>query len=450
MGTNGRKARRMKLAWYTPYSQRSAIGLFSKEVVTALLDLGHDVTIVRSETSDAVCSKNCRDANCEIISAESIDAHVTDYLSQFDCVLYNVGNHYQNHSYCLSHQQKVPGITLLHDYILHNLLIEWLTKSGSHSYFDALMAEAGREAVMCYKDASDNLEKKWFMSRCADYPVLRFAMQSTLGVVTHAEFYSSVCRAQLQCPVTSIPLAYCCANEKQLELPKPTESRLALLTIGDVNANKRCEAVITALSESSELSSRWQYRIVGNVRKTQEEKLLQLARSGKHPVDVVLLGKVDDRTLQDELKNSNAIACLRFPIIEGASASVIVSLASARPTLVSDGGSFREIPDKFVYRVCQPNETVDIQRHLKNIAKDYPTAIAKASTARNWAIERHSGIQYANSLIPFITEVVESGSILKLADTVATYLANWHCSPDIPTIQQVEVATTSLFGKIVA
>ncbi|AMV31365.1 Glycosyl transferases group 1 [Pirellula sp. SH-Sr6A] len=438
----------MKLAWYTPYSQRSAIGLFSKEVVTALLELGHDVTIVRSESADSAAWKTSRDAICEIISAASINPNVDDYLSRFDCVLYNVGNHYQNHSYCLSHQEKVPGITLLHDYILHNLLIEWLTQSRSHSYLDALMTESGREAVTCYKDASDDLENKWFMSRAADHPVLRFAMQSTLGVVTHAEFYSAVCRSQLQCPVKSIPLAYCCTYEKQIALPQPPDSRFVLLTIGDVNANKRCEAVITALSESGDLSSRWQYRIVGNVSKAQEEKLLKLARNGKYPVDVILLGKVDDTTLQHEIKNSHAIACLRFPIIEGASASVIVSLASARPTLVSDGGSFAEIPEKLVYRVRQHTENADIQRQLTNIAMDYRSAVTRSLNARNWATQRHSGMQYAKSLIPFIAEVINSSPILKLVDSAATHLANWHCSPDIPTVYQVEAETTCLFGNV--
>jgi hypothetical protein len=438
----------MKLAWYTPYSRRSAIALFSKEVVSSLLELGHEVTIIRSEAAHSDSMKTSRERVCEVITAESIDSNVTDYLGGFDCVLYNIGNHLGNHYYCLPHQAQMPGITVLHDYILHNLLIEWLQQHNNESYLDKLNAEAGKDAVQSYQAASDDLSRKWFMSQCADFPVLRFAMKSTLGVVTHAKFYASMCSSRLQCPVTTIPLAFCVANERKLELPKFKHLPMRLITIGDANVNKRFESVIQAIGESKDLSSTWQYRIVGGISKSYEELLTKLALGGRYPVDLVILGKVDDSALHQELENSHAIACLRYPIIEGASASAIVSLASARPTLVSGGGCYGEIPDECIYRVRHSHEFGDIQKQLAAISSDYGRAIAKAQAARSWSVERHSGRQYVKSLLPFIDKVAKASPCLQLADTVSTYLSNWKVSPQLPLIDRIDAESTALFGEL--
>jgi len=438
----------MKLAWYTPYSSQSAIGLFSREVVASLLQLGHQVTIVRSESLNSEWSRTSRECICEVITAESIDKKVREYLRDFDAVIFNIGNHLTNHYYCLGHQTLVPGITLLHDYILHNLLIEWLNEQGSQTYVDVLRSEAGDEAVRHYQAASDDLSRKWFMSRAAEFPVLRFAMAQTHGVVAHADFYASLCEARLHCPVTTIPLAFGFATEAELTPPRPG-NRLNLVTIGDVNVNKRCESVIQAISSSQELSSTWQYRIVGNFSKSYGELLMKLARTGEHPVDLVLLGKVDDATLHRELRDSHAIACLRQPTIEGASASVIVSLVSARPTLVSDSGCYAEIPDDIIYRVRRYSELGDIAMHLNAIRGNFDQACAKGLSARSWATQRHSGMQYAKSLLPFIERVLDVGPSLELADTISSHLSAWHCGPDLAFIDRIQLESTKIFGDMV-
>ena len=36
-------------------------------------------------------------------------ARVAKNLSQYDLVIYNVGDHYDNHTYCFQHQPIVPG-----------------------------------------------------------------------------------------------------------------------------------------------------------------------------------------------------------------------------------------------------------------------------------------------------------------------------------------------------
>jgi len=163
---------------------------------------------------------------------------------------------------------------------------------------------------------------------------------------------------------------------------------------------------------------------------------------------LVILGKVESPVLEAELEHANAISCLRFPIIEGASASVVLSLASGRPTLVSDGGSYAEIPDELVYRVRMHREVEMVREHLSAIAKDYDAAVLRADASRSWAVSRHSGRHYAEMLLPFIELVQSERPIIELSDEIGECLTAWKCPVDSPTIDRVDSAVETLFENI--
>lgn len=449
MGANGRKVSSMRLAWYTPYSQFSAIGAFSREIIVALQKMGHEIVLIRCEMQQSEVAKTQATTVCEIVHASSIESDLENYLHGFDMVIYNVGNHLPNHFYALEHQVRVPGITILHDYILHNLLAEWACCPGKNTYRDVLYAEAGEEAIAEYDEAlRGDVQRDWYMSKATRHPVLRFAVQGTLGIVTHANFYRFVADYLVHCPVATIPLAYPCEFESNLSKPTKKHQKLRLITIGDVNVNKLCEPVITSIGSCASLSSTWQYRIVGKVTRSYEKHLRQLAQSCDYPVDLAILGKVEASVLEAELEKANAISCLRFPIIEGASASVVLSLASGRPTLVSDGGSFAEIPDELVYRVRIPREVNMVREHLTAIATDYDAAVRRAGASRSWAVARHSGKNYAEMLLPFIELVHGERPILELSDEIGECLKSWECPADSPTIDRVDRAIETLFSNL--
>ncbi len=436
----------MKLAWYTPYSQYSAIGAFSREVVTALIEKGHAVTIIRCEKPNSCVSKTEAPHVTKLVNASSFQHDVPGFLADFDVVVYNVGNHFSNHYFSIEHQRQVPGVTLLHDYMLHHLLAEWCEEDENRSYLDVLAHEAGADSVLAFHAAAKNdIQKDWYMSNAARYPVLRFAMANTLGVVTHADFYSESTRKLLHCPVTTIPLAYPHRSETELETPTRTNGKLTLLTIGDVNINKRCESIIKSIASSPELAKHWRYRIAGRVTKTYGAHLMRLASEREVCVELDLLGAVDDAQLNAEVAKANAISCLRFPIIEGASASVVTSLASGRPTLVSQGGCYDEIPDSMVFRVAIDSELDSIQKHLMHIADNYEMTVFQAAKARAWVKKRHSGNHYATSLCSFLDSTIAEFPVIELADQIAENLSQWNWQSDCPVVNQLDGVINHLF-----
>ncbi len=443
---NRGKVGSMKLAWYTPYSKYSAIGAFSREVISALLEKGHQVTTIRSEKPQSHVSKTEASRVGPLEYAHSFDAHAEQYLSKFDLVIYNLGNHFANHYYAIEHQQRVPGVTILHDYMLHHLLYEWCSEDPTRSYCRVLSEEAGANALADYHTAAaHDIQKDWYMSAATKHPVLRFAAANTLGVITHADFYHKSTARLLHCPVTTIPLAYPQNIEREFPPPTISDSKLQLLTIGDVNPNKRCESIVRALASHPWLASKWQYRIAGGVSKSYAEHLKQIARSGAAKVDLELLGSIDDKSLAREMKNANAIACLRFPIIEGASASIISSLASGRPTLVSCGGCYDEIPESLVMRVPIETEAQAIHEHLEFITEHYEESVKRAHKAKQWALTRHNGDSYATAMEGFLGESMPELFLASFADQISEYLSQWNWTSKGPIVDRVDLEMNALF-----
>ncbi|MEQ1828682.1 MAG: hypothetical protein ABL921_22155 [Pirellula sp.] len=436
----------MKIAWYTPYSTYSAIGAFSREVIRSLHQMDHEVITVRCESPNSSLLKSEAVAVGRLMRAIDIDQHVEEFLEGFDAVVYNIGNHLHNHHFAIEHQKRVPGVTILHDFLLHHLLSEQCSQSNGPSYEEILVEEAGLDAVNAFREAAlGSIQTDWYMSKASEFPVLRFAIAKTLGVVTHADFYRESTRRILNCPITTIPLAYPQQMEASLELPKKTMGRMRLLTIGDVNTNKRCESIIRAIGGSSELAANWEYRIAGSITKNFRDHLHHLAKSVPFPVELCSLGKVDDQTLKAEVESTHAISCLRHPIIEGASASVIVALSSGRPTLVSDGGCYAEIPNTLVFRVTVAKEIEDIGKRLSEIFNNYNAAIQISTAARSWSLHRHSGGAYARELVPFLESIIRVRPLIHLSDKVGRCLADWDCPSNAAVVDRMVGIIAELF-----
>ncbi len=419
----------MKIAWYTPFSIHSAIGQFSSEVLQALQSLGHQVTLVRSEI-------RTRELEIEKIHpfqgtyhwASDWDSCLESRRDDFDLVVYNIGDNYPNHGWCLSHQKRVPGITILHDYIIHGLLHAWEYSNDSlrKPYVQVLSEECDPSALEEYNKAvKGDIVQEWFLTRAASHPVFRFAMLPTLGIVTHAKFYRDICAQRIGCPVKTIPLAYRGKLDSEDSPVTQPVGRHSLITIGNANSNKCYESIIQAIGNSADLASAWSYRIVGHITKEYQRHLSTLAVSMPHRVHVEFMGRIDPRSLKNELYSAQAISCLRNPILEGASASVIESMQSGRPTIVSDAGCYTEIPDDCVYKVPLGREIELIQRTLNEIQRDPQSAAQRGKLARSWAIERHRGDRYAESFMEFANEVLYQQPIIEMVDRIANYVAGW-------------------------
>lgn len=441
----------MKIAWYTPFSAGSAIGRFSHLVVNALRRRGAEVLIIRSEAkTQAIRNVPPICPNEHWAWATDVDRNPAAQLAGYDLVVYNLGDHYEYHAYCFEHQQQAPGLTILHDYCLHHALHHHRAATGARygTYRDQLHLEAGKEAVAAYDEAfACGKDQFWWHHEIARFPVYRWAMQNTLGVVTHADFYRELVAQRVGCPTRTIPLAYDTPAAEVNEEASPSDDKLTIITIGAVNNNKRYHAVIQAIAASPLLRERCRYRIVGPYDETRHKMIQDAIAAQPTPPDVTMTGQVDRKTLGMELAQADIISCLRYPALEGASASVIEGLLTAKPVVVCDTGCYREIPDEMVYKISPQREHAQLVATLEQIVRNYDAARARAAQAKQWAAARHAPDQYAANLLEYAAEVLYNQPVLSIVDRIANHLRQWNVPADQVLMKRLDNTMHELFSS---
>jgi glycosyltransferase involved in cell wall biosynthesis len=162
-----------------------------------------------------------------------------------------------------------------------------------------------------------------------------------------------------------------------------------------------------AVSRAPALRERAVYRLVGLVADSERARLTHLAEDLglRHPD---FFGWVEDDRLQALLGETDVVCCLRHPVLEGASGSLIFALYSARPTIVADAGSYAEVPDGLVWKVSYGSDADDVAGALQAIAGDAAAARTRAHRGREWACSRHSPKAYVDDLLPFILSCIRS------------------------------------------
>ncbi len=366
----------MRIALVTPLNGRSAIGAWAAFVGPALAARGHAVTIVRSEGDDPRLDAPLRlpplpvAPGIAVVEGRGLTAPALRRLA--DAVVYAVGNHYGHHAEVPRLLAGVPGVVVLHDSDLQQLDHGWHAVSPDD-------APAASGVV-------------WFAARAT-------------GAVVHAEFYAGATRSACRGPVAVLPLAF-----PGLDVPAPRlrepGSPLVLATVGDANPNKRHEQVIDAIAMDPALRAGVTYRVLGSAQPERQAALA--ARAAAAGVQIDFSGWLDPAALAAALAETDALCCLRDPVTEGASASVLVGLLAGRPGIVGDAGSFAELPEGGVLRVPAGAELPELAHRLLTLLHQPAIGRAVAATGQAWARERSGAGRYADGLLALLDAAREA------------------------------------------
>ena len=414
-----------RIAWVGPWSERSAIAKFGALVVQQLSGRGIEVRVLRSETG-AEAAETALPAPGAIGWVGETDAW--DLWRDHDAVLVNIGDHHGYHGGALGLYGRVPVITILHDAYVANLL------HGVGGDFLARVAAAfdgpppTEDGPPTDDEASSRPMTGWFAAGAA-------------GAIVHARHYASDVLAACPGPVSVIPLAYAAP---ELPPPRAIAEPLTVATIGRLGPNKRADEVIRGIAAVAGGPARIRYRLIGAVETAERGRLEALA--AKLGVSVSFAGEVPDAHLAEEFATIDVVACLRHPVLEGASASLIVAMLSGRPVLVSHQGVYAEVPDDLVLSCAPGEEGPDVARHLAAILDDGRTASLMATRARAYASATHDPARYADALLAFIPGAMRGAAAIASARSLGARLAAFGAAPDDPAIGRVGEILGALLG----
>lgn len=386
----------LRIAIAGPLNKMSAIAAAGVRIALELSRRGHHLTMIRTETGEPAHSE-AREVPFEVgrLSEMSDD----ELRSRFDVVIAQFGDNYLYHGALMNRLGPLPMIGILHDATIPNLVLGWaadLAQDGESGI--SLVAQLGSD--LYGHDATRLVNWRDPISYATEFSMLELVSRDLDGAIVHADHYRDRVAAKSAGSVHVIPLV---ADDVLLpKVPCIRSGRITVGVIGNVNPNKRIDQLLIAIGASERLRKSVHVKVIGHVASEPAQVLRNMANAvGIAPP--IFTGWVEDDQLSIELADIDVICCLRFPLLEGASASLVLALRSGRPTLVSRHGSYAETPGDMAL-FCEPgNEARDVLLHLESLLAGPQRGLEMGARAQVWASSRHSVENYVDELEAYLS-----------------------------------------------
>jgi glycosyltransferase involved in cell wall biosynthesis len=430
----------VRIAWFTTYGGRSAIADYSRHVVEALAT-EHDVELWVPEARGPLR------APVAPIVRFTRNPLALARLHRADAIVYNVGNDIASHRAVLAVAGARPGVVVLHDAVMRHYyggLVADRTWSPER-YLRAVSLHHGPAAAEAVAAARIPGGDLWSAADTWEQaPLFAEAIAGAAGVVVHGAALEARVRAAWAGPVARLDLP---AHPRAPLPPPPADEPVVLAGLGGVTANRRIEDVVGVLAARPDLARRVRYVVAGTLADDRYTRALreEIGRAGLGDV-VRLAGYVPEAELDELLASAHVFVNLRHPSTEGASASLLAQAQSGRPVIVTDGGSFADVPDDVVLKV-PPGDLDALAGALERLVADPGERAGLGAAGRRWAAAR-TPRAYADGIAAFLTRTAELAPLLALCDRVGRTLAQDDDEDAERSLAAAAAAIATLAGSV--
>lgn len=425
----------MKVAWFTPFNKKSAIGKYSKLAVEALSQsIEVDLFVYVEDEKDAD-SMEIHQTSVPVKFYDSLN--VLGKLSEYDICIYNMGDNSEYHSMVYDVFLNHPGIIIAHDVSLHNFARGYYIchKNSPDEYVGLVQKKYGDNAKDIFNAAVSS--EKWNQLDFLKYSFSEQLFEKALGLVVHSDYHKNHIAQFYRGPILVTPLLY--RNEwkgidPSLKFQGYNVDKINVLTVGNVNPNKHADDIIKAIGMDQLLKEKIEYTIIGSQVNREYIKKLQDMIKEYHLQDVVhLIGYVEEDELEYYYHYADIISNLRYPACEGGSASLVEQMQSGKGIIVTDTGVYSEIPDDCLFKANAKSSVHDITEILKMIIRNNEKLELTAANAKKYAAEHFCEEVYVRNVLGFLDEVTF---------TLPLYEVMQRCSDDITCMQNTSIKDT--------
>lgn len=320
----------------------------------------------------------------DVTAFASADGYRRD---EFDAAVYQLGNN-PHHEWIYREAMEHVGIVVLHDVVLHHLIVEMTLARGDIEGFVAALEENHGAAGAA-----------WARGRAIGlhHELANFLMPASIelarrsrAVIVHnrwaAEWLESF---GVTTPIHVVP---------HPQIPEPSSLRRDEVRLrlgfsaadrvigffGFLTSAKRAEVVLQAFEKARECDPRLRLLIVGETAPNIDPR--SLARDG-----VIVTGYVPDEEFAAYYAAADRLVNLRYPSAGETSGTLMRAFDAGKPVAVSDYAQFAEYPDSCVVKIPFGESEVD------DLAEFFLREVDGAEIARNqreW-LEKHARLNLA-------------------------------------------------------
>ncbi|HEY0159992.1 MAG TPA: glycosyltransferase [Thermoanaerobaculia bacterium] len=296
-----------------------------------------------------------------------------DYRREdYDEVIYQLGNN-PHHELMYREAMREPGVAVLHDLVLHHLIVELtLARGDAEGYIAALEASHGPAGAAWARGRAAGLH-----SEMGNFllPASVEVAQRSKSVIVHNQYAKErLLSFGVTTPIHVVPHPY--VPETRTFDRTALRARLGFTPadrvigfFGFLTSAKRAEVVLQTFQAAND--PRLKLLIVGEPAPNIDVKSLQ----GE---GIVLTGYVADDDFPSYYAAADRFVNLRYPSAGETSGTLIRAFDAGKPVAVSDYAQFAELPDEIVFKVPFDREQ---ERLLEFFTADLPSP---ADAQRRW------------------------------------------------------------------
>jgi glycosyltransferase involved in cell wall biosynthesis len=403
----------MKIAWFTPFCNKSAIGKVSKIICEELIKTEH-VDIWTASKEDIIETV----VKVEFFS-KSTEAEV---LRHYDFIIYNIGNYAEYHKDIYEMSQKKPGVIIVHDQTLYSFWAEYFLmpqfgmdyNQGFLAYKNMFLQYYGKAAEELAVEAIQSGHVPIYEYKTMSvYKLIEPIVKTAVGVFTHAGFFVERIKEFYNGPVGYSYLP--CEAEPMIDnnsivvneiIQKArAEHKLVMLSNGMVQPLKRIDKVTNVLLNNKKLSNQICYIVIGSYNGAYGERLKQLSK--KELKDCLyMLGYQDSNEMNYALQNVDLCINLRYPNSEVCSLSLFEQMAYGKPTIVINSGVYGEMNDNCVIKVTIENEEKELEEELLRILYNKELYDEYGNNAKTFIQKYCNTVTYCERLLEFLQQLM--------------------------------------------
>jgi glycosyltransferase involved in cell wall biosynthesis/SAM-dependent methyltransferase len=359
--------------------------------------------------------------------------------SRFDVCLYQLGNN-PYHDFVYEAAMEHPGVVVMHEANLHHLIADLTIKRND---WDGYVREVERNHG---KDAADYAER--FVrtrQRAPDYSLsmMRSVLERSRGAIVHSDAVGAELRAQgFEGPIARILHGAWTAPADRMSYRARLGLQERTPLIGVFGFLKPYKRIAESLRAFRRL-----------VRTVPEARMILVGEA--HP-ELPLKSLIESLNLQPHVRHLDFVpmedfngyldACdivlnLRYPTVGESSGTLQRALGMGKAVIVSDVGSFRELPDEICLKApVGAIEEEMLFEYLNLLATRPAVRSALGDRAREWAERECSWEIVARRYAEFLEAVGEGREwqpVAKTAspeakgvDVAGDYIASWAPAED--------------------
>ena len=330
------------------------------------------------------------DPGAEALDLAGLAPHAGPELAFFQ-----IGNSAAFHAGPVALARRVPGIVVLHDTGVQDLLLG-LVDGGvldRGNYEDAMAAAHGPQGV----DVAARVLGRSMtpaQATAAGCPGFAIVLDRALGALTHSRLAFETVAARRRLPAYALELPF--APGPAPVTARAAQGPLRLVQFGYIAPNRRLDQVLEALSDlRGEIA--FELDVFGTLwdEAHVRGKLAELGLDGH----VRLNGYVAESELDAALARAHLVFNLRHPTMGEASGSQLRIWNAGAAAVVSDAAWYADLPDETVFRLPAGEERAGIAPLLRRIEADR-TLCARVGAAGRARLEAvHTPARYAEGLL---------------------------------------------------